>query len=44
LKELARHLGESLNKLMEELSTIVVSRHDTETRFRALGARTIPRA
>ena len=39
LKELARHRGVSVNKLMEELSTIAVTQHDAETRFRALAAR-----
>ena len=39
LKELARHRGVSVNKLMEELSTIAVAQHDAETRFRALAAR-----
>ena len=39
LKELARSRGVSLNKLMEELSTIAVTQHDTEARFRALAAR-----
>ena len=38
LKELARYRGVSLNKLMEELSTIAVARHDAETRFRGLAA------
>ena len=38
LKELARYRGVSLNKLMEELSTIAVSQHDAETRFRRLAA------
>ena len=38
LKELARHRGVSLNKLMEELATIAVTRHDAETRFRMLAA------
>lgn len=33
LKELARSRGVSLNKLMEELSTIAVTQHDTEARF-----------
>ena len=32
LKELARHRGASVNKLMEELSTIAVAQHDAETR------------
>ncbi len=39
LKELAQSRGVSLNKLMEELSTIAVTQHDTEARFRALAAR-----
>ena len=39
LKDLARHRGVSLNKLVEELATIAVSQHDAETRFRALAAR-----
>ena len=39
LKELARHRGVSMNKLMEELSMIAVDQHDAETRFRALAAR-----
>ena len=38
LKDLARHRGVSLNKLMEELSTIAVTQHDAETRFRMLTA------
>lgn len=39
LRALARHRGVSVNKLMEELSTIAVAQHDAETRFRALAAR-----
>ena len=39
LKELARYRGVSVNKLMEELSTIAVAQYDAETRFRALAAR-----
>lgn len=39
LKELARHRGVSVNKLVDELSTIAVTQHDAETRFRALAAR-----
>ena len=39
LKELARSRGVSLNKLMEELSTIAVTQHDTEARFRAVAVR-----
>ena len=38
LKELARYRGVSLNRLMEELATIAVARHDAETRFRRLAA------
>ena len=38
LKELARYRGVSLNKLMEELSTIAVAQHDAEIRFRRLAA------
>lgn len=39
LKELAQHRRMSVNKLMEELSTIAITQHDAETRFRALAAR-----
>ena len=39
MKVLARHRAMSVNKLMEELCTIAVTRHDAETRFRALAAR-----
>lgn len=39
LKQLARSREVSLNKLMEELSTIAVAQHDTEARFRAVAAR-----
>ena len=38
LRELARRRGVSVNKLMEELSTIAIAQHDAETRFRALAA------
>ena len=38
LKELARYRGVSLNKLMEELSIIAVTRHEAEARFRGLAA------
>lgn len=37
--EIARRRGMSVNKLMEELSTIAIVQHDAETRFRALAAR-----
>lgn len=39
LKEMARHRRMSVNKLMEELSTIAITQYDAETRFRALAAR-----
>ena len=38
LKELARHQGVSLDKLMEELSIVAVTRYDAEARFRVLVA------
>ena len=39
VKQIARGRGMSVNKLMEELSTIAIAQHDAETRFRALAAR-----
>ena len=39
VKEIARRRGISVDKLMEELSTIAIAQHDAETRFRALAAR-----
>ncbi len=39
LKEIARSRQMSVNKLVEELSTIAIVQHDAETRFRALAAR-----
>ena len=39
LNDLARYRGVGVNKLMEELSTIAVAQHDTQTRFRDLAAR-----
>ena len=36
LKQLARYRGLGVNKLMEELSTIAVTQHGAEMRFRAL--------
>ena len=39
LKEIARTRRMSVNKLVEELSTIAIVQHDAETRFRALAAR-----
>lgn len=38
LKELARTRGISVNKLIEELSTIALAEFDTMTRFKALTA------
>jgi predicted transcriptional regulator len=38
LKDLARHRNISVNKLMEEFSTIALTEFDTEMRFRALAA------
>ena len=42
LKELAKVRGISINKLMEELSTIALTEFDAETRFRALAAQGNP--
>ena len=42
LKELAKARGISINKLMEELSTIALTEFDAETRFRALAAQGNP--
>ena len=39
LKALAKSRGMSLNKLIEELSTIALAEFDAETRFRALAAK-----
>jgi hypothetical protein len=39
LRELARHRGISLNKLMEEFSATGLAEFDTETRFRLRAAR-----
>ena len=39
VKEIARRRGISVDKLMEELSTIAIAQHAAETRFRALAAR-----
>lgn len=38
LKEIAKSRRMSVNKLVEELSTIAIVQHDAETRFRALAA------
>ncbi len=39
LKELAKRRNISVNKLIEELSTIALAEFDTETRFRAMAAK-----
>lgn len=39
LKELARRRNMSVNKLIEELSTIALAEFDVETRFRAMAAK-----
>jgi predicted transcriptional regulator len=38
LKELAKSRGISVNKLIEELSTVALAEHDTYTRFKAIAA------
>lgn len=42
LKALAKTRGISVNKLMEELSTIAIAEFDAETRFRAMVAQGDP--
>ena len=44
LKAFARSRGISINKLMEELSTIALSEFDTFTRFKAMAAVGDPQA
>lgn len=44
LKELAQSRGISVNKLIEELSTIALVEFDTFTRFKAMAARGNPQA
>jgi predicted DNA-binding ribbon-helix-helix protein len=39
LRGLAKQRGVSLNKLIDELATVALVQHDTETRFRVLAAR-----
>lgn len=39
LKELAKKRNISVNKLIEELSTIALAEFDAETRFRAIAAK-----
>ncbi|MEA5449496.1 ribbon-helix-helix protein, CopG family [Leptolyngbya sp. CCNP1308] len=44
LKELAQSRGISVNKLMEELSTIALVEFDTYTRFKAMAVLGSPQA
>jgi len=39
LRNLARARGISVNKLIDELSTVALAQHDAEVRFRAMAAR-----
>ena len=39
LRNLAKTRGISVNKLIEELSTVALAQHDAEVRFRAMAAR-----
>ena len=39
LKQLAKSQGISVNKLIEELSTVALAQHDAEMRFRIQAAR-----
>jgi len=39
LRQLAKHRGVSVNKLMEEMATITLAEFDSESRFRALAAK-----
>ena len=39
LKQLAKNRGVSMNKLFEEMATIMLTDIDAETRFRAMAAR-----
>ena len=43
LRQLAKHRGISLNKLMEEFSTTSLAEFDTETRFRLRAAKVSPK-
>ena len=42
LKQLAKSRGISVNKLIEELSTVALAQHDAEMRFRLRAARGSP--
>jgi hypothetical protein len=39
LRRLADSRGLSMNKLMDELATVVLAQHDAEVRFRALASK-----
>jgi len=39
LRNLAKAKGISINRLIDELATVALTEHDTETRFRAMAAR-----
>lgn len=43
LRQLAKHRGISLNKLMEEFSTTSLAEFDTENRFRLRAAKASPK-
>jgi len=44
LRELARQQGISINRLIDELSTIALAQYDAEIRFRTLAAKESPQA
>ena len=44
LRQMAKHRGVSVNKLVEELSTAALAQFDAELRFRALARRGNPAA
>jgi len=39
LRSLAKARGVSINKLIDELATVAIAQHDSETHFRTLAAR-----
>lgn len=39
LRSLAKELGISVNRLMDELATIALAEHDNEARFRVMASR-----
>ena len=44
LRRSARRQGVSINRLMDELSTMALTQHETEMRFHILAAKGSPRA